>query len=173
SRSTFLIHATLARGGTSSSATASSKRSDWRTRFDRMTRRWESLFWPLFAFTTFLCFWYGAVILSHTKVFPGPMAVQRGLLELFRKGLLWNYVRDSLFRVGTGYSLAILFGIPTGLVLGWYPSSAAAVNPLIQILRPISPLAWIPLSIVWFGIGNQAAIFLIFLASFFPVVVAT
>ena len=138
-----------------------------------MTKRWESLFLPLFAFAAFLGLWYAAVILSHTKVFPGPMDVQRGLMELFRKGLLWNYIRDSLFRVGSGYSLAILFGIPTGLVLGWYPSSATAVNPLIQILRPISPLAWIPLSIVWFGIGNQAAIFLIFLASFFPVVVST
>src|SRR5258708_6591253 len=113
------------------------------------------------------------LILSHTKVCAGPMDVQRGLMELTRKGLLWNCIRDSLFRVGSGYSLAILFGIPTGLVLGWYPSSATAVNPLIQILRPISPLAWIPLSIVWFGIGNEAAIFLICLASFFPVVVST
>jgi NitT/TauT family transport system permease protein len=138
-----------------------------------MIRRWESFFWPLFTAAVFLALWYAVVIWSHTKVFPGPMDVQRGLMELIRKGLLWNYIRDSLFRVGTGYSLAILFGIPTGLVLGWYPSSAKAVNPLIQILRPISPLAWIPLSIVWFGIGNQAAIFLIFLASFFPVVVST
>src|SRR6185369_12436361 len=83
------------------------------------------------------------------------------------------YIGDSLFRVGVGYSIAVIFGVPTGLVLGWYPSAARAVNPVIQILRPISPLAWIPLSIVWFGIGNTAAIFLIFLASFFPVVVAT
>ena len=138
-----------------------------------MTRRWESIFWPLFAGAVFLGLWYVAVLLSHTKVFPGPMDVQRGLMELIRKGVLWNYIRDSLFRVGAGYSLAILLGIPSGLILGWYPSAATAVNPLIQILRPISPLAWIPLSIVWFGIGNQAAIFLIFLASFFPVVVST
>jgi len=138
-----------------------------------MTRRWESIFWPLLAFTMFLGLWHAAVILSQTKVFPGPLEVQRGLMELIRKGLLWNYILDSLFRVGTGYSLAVMLGIPVGLVLGWYPSAATAVNPLIQILRPISPLAWIPLSIVWFGIGNQAAIFLIFLASFFPVVVST
>ena len=138
-----------------------------------MTKRWESIFWPLFTAAVFLGLWYVVVIWSQTKVFPGPMEVQRGLMELFRKGLLWNYIGDSLFRVAAGYSLAILLGIPTGLVLGWYPSSATAVNPLIQILRPISPLAWIPLAIVWFGIGNKSAIFLIFLASFFPVVVAT
>src|SRR4029077_20990350 len=89
------------------------------------------------------------------------------------KGLLLSYTADSLLRVGSGYSLAVLLGIPTGLVLGWYPLAARAVNPVIQILRPISPLAWIPLAIVWFGIGNTSSIFLIFLASFFPVVVAT
>jgi NitT/TauT family transport system permease protein len=138
-----------------------------------MTRRWESFFWPLFALAVFLGLWHVSVVLSHTRVFPEPIDVARGLKELVSKGLLWNYIRDSLFRVGAGYSLAVTLGIPTGLVLGWYPSSATAVNPLIQILRPISPLAWIPLSIVWFGIGDQAAIFLIFLASFFPVVVAT
>ena len=138
-----------------------------------MTRRWESVFWPLFALAVFLSVWYASVVWSHSRVFPTPLDVQRGLRELVRKGLLWNYIRDSLFRVGAGYSLAVALGIPTGLVLGWYPSSATAVNPLIQILRPISPLAWIPLAIVWFGVGNASAIFLIFLSSFFPVVVAT
>jgi NitT/TauT family transport system permease protein len=138
-----------------------------------MTRRWESWFWPLFALALFLGLWQISVTLSHTRIFPAPLDVQRGLRELIRKGLLWSYIGDSLFRVGTGYLAAVALGIPTGLALGWYPSSAKAVNPLIQIMRPISPLAWIPLSIVWFGIGNQAAIFLIFLASFFPVVVST
>src|SRR5438128_8918588 len=138
-----------------------------------MTRRWESFFWPLFAFAVFLSLWHASVVWSQSHIFPAPIDVLRGLRELVNKGLLWNYIRDSLFRVGAGYSLAVALGIPAGLILGWYPSSATAVNPLIQILRPISPLAWIPLSIVWFGIGNQAAIFLIFLASFFPVVVAT
>ena len=138
-----------------------------------MTRRWESFFWPLLALTAFVSVWHAGVVLSHTRVFPAPLDVGRGLSELVHKGLLWSYIGDSLFRVGVGYSLAVGLGIPTGLVLGWYPSAAKAVNPLIQIMRPISPLAWIPLSIVWFGIGNQAAIFLIFLASFFPVVVST
>jgi NitT/TauT family transport system permease protein len=59
------------------------------------------------------------------------------------------------------------------LLLGWYPAAAFVVNPTIQILRPISPIAWIPVSIVWFGVGNLAAIYLIFLASFFPIVVAS
>ena len=59
------------------------------------------------------------------------------------------------------------------MLLGWWPPLARATNPLIQMLRPISPLAWMPLAVIWFGVSNLAPIFLIFLASFFPVVVAT
>ena len=94
-------------------------------------------------------------------------------MELARKGLLWGYIRDSLGRVGAGYLLAAILGIPAGLTLGWYPAAAQIVNPVIQMVRPISPIAWIPLAIVWFGVGNAAAIYLIFLASFFPIVVAS
>jgi NitT/TauT family transport system permease protein len=86
---------------------------------------------------------------------------------------MFRYIGDSLRRVGTGYLSAALLGIPAGLLLGWYPASAAVVNPAIQMLRPISPIAWIPVSIVWFGVGDMAAIYLIFLGAFFPIVVAS
>ena len=136
-------------------------------------RRWEPYAWPLCAAAVLLCVWQAVVAGSGTRVFPSPLAVERGLAELVHKGLLWRYIPDSLFRVSVGYILAILCGIPLGLLLGWYPSAAAAGNPVIQMLRPISPLAWIPLAIVWFGAGNLASIFLIFLASVFPIVVST
>jgi NitT/TauT family transport system permease protein len=136
-------------------------------------KRWESYFWPLATLAVVLILWWQGVVYSGTKVFPSPFDVERGLAELFRKGLLLGYIGDSLFRVGVGYSMAITLGIPAGILLGWYPAAATAFNPVIQLLRPISPLAWIPLSIVWFGVSNFAAIFLIFMASFFPVVVAT
>jgi NitT/TauT family transport system permease protein len=136
-------------------------------------KRWEPIVLPLIAASLFLIFWHYAVIWSATKVFPTPMDVVRGMQELSQKGLLMRYIADSLLRVGVGYGLAVILGVPAGLVLGWYPNAAAAFNPVIQIMRPISPLAWIPLSIIWFGIGNTSAMFLIFLASFFPVVVAT
>jgi NitT/TauT family transport system permease protein len=63
--------------------------------------------------------------------------------------------------------------VPIGLAIGWYRRGEMALNPLIQILRPISPLAWIPIAILWFGVGDAAAIFLIFLGSFFPLVLTT
>jgi NitT/TauT family transport system permease protein len=113
--------------------------------------------------------WHLAVVLTGTKIFPSPIAVLRGLHDLPH---LVAYTRDSLFRVACGYGAAVLLGVPVGLALGWFSSAARAANPLIQMLRPISPLAWMPLSVIWFGVSNLAPIFLIFLASFFPIVVA-
>jgi NitT/TauT family transport system permease protein len=135
-------------------------------------RKWEKYFWPLLANGIFLLVWHFSVRWTHTKIFPGPFEVGRGVGELVRKGLLFHYVLDSLRRVAGGYLSATLLGIPLGLMLGWYPAWAGVVNPTIQMLRPISPIAWIPVSIVWFGVGDGAAIYLIFIASFFPIVVA-
>jgi NitT/TauT family transport system permease protein len=132
----------------------------------------EAILLPTLAAALLVAVWHFAVKLSGTDVFPSPVAVVKGLAELVRKGLLFDYVRDSLVRVAAGYSLALVAGIPIGLALGWYGAAARAFNPVIQFLRPISPLAWIPVAIVLFGVSNSAAIFLIFLASFFPIVVA-
>jgi NitT/TauT family transport system permease protein len=135
--------------------------------------KWEKFFWPVLAFAVFLATWYYSVLWSASKTFPSPLDVTRGIVELFHKGVLWNYIGDSLRRVAMGFGVAVVLGIPTGLTLGWYPAAAQVVNPVIQMLRPISPIAWIPVSIVWFGIGDAAAIYLIFLGAFFPIVVAS
>jgi NitT/TauT family transport system permease protein len=132
----------------------------------------EAILLPALTAALLVMVWQVAVALTRTDVFPSPLAVVRGLGELARKGVLATYVRDSLVRVAAGYSLALAFGIPAGIALGWYSGAARAINPVIQFLRPISPLAWIPVAIVLFGVTNAAAIFLIFLASFFPIVVA-
>src|ERR1700730_4041108 len=136
-------------------------------------RRWESVIWPLLTLAAIVTAWHVVVIWSHTSVFPSPLSVHRGLVELLHKSVLFEYIGDSFFRVGVGYLSALALGIPIGVTLGYYPKAADAVNPLIQILRPISPLAWIPLSVVWFGVGNLSAIFLIFLAALFPTIVST
>jgi len=59
--------------------------------------------------------------------------------------------------------------IPLGSMMGWFPRWFGAVNPIVQLLRPISPIAWIPLAILWFGVGDLSAVFIIFLASLFPI----
>jgi NitT/TauT family transport system permease protein len=135
--------------------------------------KWERWAWPLTAFGVFLTGWYLAVHYSGAKIFPSPLDVEKGIAELVRKGVLQHYIADSLRRVAVGFGLAALLGVPIGLTLGWYPAAAHVVNPVIQMVRPISPIAWIPLSIVWFGVGDGAAIYLIFLGAFFPIVVAS
>jgi NitT/TauT family transport system permease protein len=120
----------------------------------------------------FLTAWGLVVRLSHSDLFPTPGNVVRGIAELIEKGLLLKYVVASLFRVSWGFALASVIGVPLGLVLGWYSRAFQAFNPLIQILRPISPIAWIPVAILWFGVSDAAPIFLIFLASVFPITVS-
>jgi NitT/TauT family transport system permease protein len=120
----------------------------------------------------FVATWHGAVRATHSELFPTPLDVLRGVAELIRKGLLVKYVVASLFRVTYGFGLAVLVGVPVGLTLGWYRRAFAAFNPLTQILRPISPIAWIPVAILWFGVSDAAPIFLIFLASVFPITVS-
>ena len=110
---------------------------------------------------------------TKTQVFPLPVEVARGVGELVRRGILWRYIADSLRRVLLGYGAASLLGITVGLLLGRSATLDRLANPLLQMLRPISPLAWMPLAVIWFGVTDLAPIFLIFLAAFFPVVVAT
>ena len=119
-----------------------------------------------------LALWYYSVRWTGTKVFPSPLEVERGLAELVRHHVLWWDILDSLRRVAIGFGAAVLIGVPLGLTLGWYPAANQVVNPVMQILRPISPIAWIPVAIIFFGVGDDAAIFLIFLGAFFPIVVA-
>jgi NitT/TauT family transport system permease protein len=86
---------------------------------------------------------------------------------------LWEHIGASLFRVGTGFGLAVLVGVPLGLWMGWVSGAYRTLNPIFQMLRPISPIAWIPLAILWFGVGDVSPIFLIFIASVFPLIVQT
>jgi NitT/TauT family transport system permease protein len=127
---------------------------------------------PFSATAALLALWAVAVRWQTSGLFPDPLQVVAGLGELLRKGLLAKYVVASLFRVTWGYSLAVVTAIPLGLLLGWYRRGEQALNPILQLLRPISPLAWIPISILWFGVGDLAAIFLIYLASALTLVVA-
>jgi NitT/TauT family transport system permease protein len=134
--------------------------------------RWERFVWPLLALSAALAFWHISVHGSGTKVFPSPLEVEKAMVELIHKNVLWKDILDSLRRVAIGFGTAAVLGIPLGLVLGWYPAANQVVNPVIQILRPISPLAWIPVAILLFGIGDHAATSLIFLGAFFPITVA-
>lgn len=138
----------------------------------REPHAWLKIALPVAVVIIFLFAWDTAVRVSASDVFPRPLDVARGIHELMQKGLLAKYTVASLFRVTWGFGLAVLVGVPFGLFLGWFGRAYQAFNPMIQIFRPISPIAWIPVAILWFGITDVAPIFLIFLASVFPITVS-
>jgi NitT/TauT family transport system permease protein len=125
--------------------------------------------------TLFVLAWalLAATALFPESLFPSPGAVARGLVLELRSGRLLNDIIASLFRVISGFLLAVALGVPAGLLLGHSPYARHAFIPVVNFFRSLSPLAWIPFAILWLGIGDPPAIFLIFMAAFFPIVLAT
>jgi ABC-type nitrate/sulfonate/bicarbonate transport system permease component len=116
------------------------------------------------------------VIPSH--LLPSPVKILLGLEDLMVIGmppgqLLPYHVLYSLYRVALGFAFAALLGIPLGLLMGGSPRLRRIINPVIELVRPIPPLAWIPIAILWFGIGMKSAAFIIFLGVFFPILLNT
>jgi len=123
--------------------------------------------------TLLIAAWWLVVIETQSVIFPTPWQVVTGTGELMQNGVLWEHIGASLFRVGSGFLLAVAFAVPLGLWMGWVRGAFTTLNPIFQMLRPISPIAWIPIAILWFGVGNASPIFLIFISSVFPMVVQT
>lgn len=104
---------------------------------------------------------------------PSPIAVFGALWAMALDGSLWVHLGASLTRVAVGFALACVVGLALGFLCGWRRGVADFVRPVIEALRPIPPLAWIPIAILWFGLGDAAAYFLVFLGAVFPAFVAT
>ncbi|MFO8083194.1 MAG: ABC transporter permease [Desulfobacterales bacterium] len=138
-------------------------------------RHYLHFFTSCISFAVILIIWalMTALFKWNEVVFPGPAQTVKSMWELIRSGVLLKHTAASLFRVTSGFYLAVLFGIPLGIILGRLKVARQFLNPVIHFLRPISPLAWIPFAMLWFGIGDKPAVFLIFLSSFFPLVVST
>ncbi len=124
--------------------------------------------------------WQSASLLGWlpSNLLPSPWAILQGLYYLAAEGippgsLLHNHILFSLKSVIAGFAVAATLGIPLGLFMGWSPLLKELLGPIIEVLRPIPPLAWIPISILWFGIGMKSAAFIIFLGAFFPIVLNT
>jgi NitT/TauT family transport system permease protein len=128
---------------------------------------------PLAVLVALIACWWVIVLQTESVIFPTPLQVVTGTMELVADGTLWEHIGASLFRVGTGFLSATLVAVPMGLWMGRVEGAYRTLNPIFQILRPISPIAWIPLAILWFGVGNVSPIFLIFIASVFPMIVQT
>lgn len=121
-----------------------------------------------------LCLWSA---LAHwggwpEYVLPAPAQVFAGLSEDLASGRLATDAIASLYRVTLGFGLACVLGVPLGLGLGHAPAVRAALLPGVNFFRALSPLAWIPFAILWFGIGDVPVVFLIFMATCFPLVLS-
>ena len=128
---------------------------------------------PVLVIALLMAVWWMVVARSDSHIFPTPLEVATGAWELVEDGTLLDHITASLMRVGLGFSLALLAAVPLGLWMGWVSAAYYTLNPLFQMLRPISPIAWIPVAILWFGVGNSSPIFLIFISSVFPMIVQT
>lgn len=117
-----------------------------------------------------LLWWIATAATQLGELIPGPIevfaSVFKGLFGKVGRHSLIVHAGYSLMRVMAGFLLGSIVGVSAGLLMGWYRIAEDIINPLFRIIRPIPPIAWIPISIIWFGLGESAKIFLIFLASF-------
>lgn len=126
--------------------------------------------WMIGSYLIFLIIWaIAAQSVANEMLLPLPKEVLVGFYDLLRNGSLVTDVMASLHRVFIGLLIAAIIAIPLAIVLAYFPISRRLTLPIISLLQPIPPIAWIPLSILWFGIGNTSSYFITAVASFFPI----
>jgi len=119
--------------------------------------------------------WEGLVLSGKwdKSLLPSPFRVLEAMNGLLADGTLFTHLKVSLLRFAAGYLTAVISGIVLGLVFGWFKRLWGIFDPIVQVLRPISPIAWFPFIVLWFGIGDLPAIVIIFIAAFYPVLLST
>ena len=106
-------------------------------------------------------------------ILPSPESIGQAFLSELISGELLKHIQISLYRVFLGFGIGSAMAVSLGLLIGWSETAKSFVDPIVEIVRPIPPMAWIPLSILWFGIGELPKIFIIILGVFFPVLTNT
>lgn len=126
------------------------------------------------AMAVFLVIWHLASLwIGNPILLPSPIAAAEALVDLTRQGEVFSNVAASLTRLGTSFALAILLGVPLGFAMGLSRNVFAMVDPVIELLRPISGIAWIPLGMFILGVGEALPTAIMFYGAFFPIVINT
>ncbi|CAM3927872.1 ABC transporter permease [Alkalicoccus chagannorensis] len=135
----------------------------------------KSIGYAAIAFVLVLAVWQSVIWLGDypEALLPSPMAVFLGTVTIIQDGTLAEHVQISLFRFFVGYISAVVAAVILGLLLSQSKHIWRIVDPIIQVVRPVAPVAWSPFIVLWFGIGNMPAIVIIFIAAFFPVLLST
>ncbi|MES3651757.1 ABC transporter permease [Staphylococcus saprophyticus] len=130
---------------------------------------------PIISFIIFLFIWQCVIWIGNYQpiLLPGPLLVAKSIWQFIISGEIFSHLFISLFRFIVGFVLAILIGVPIGFLLGRVNALFHAIEPLLQLIRPISPIAWSPFVVLWFGIGSLPAMAIILIAAFFPIVFNT
>ena len=137
---------------------------------------YNNRFVPFIIPIIFIFIWYlitNGLGLIPTYKLPGPIDVVNSAWVVISNGKLLTNTINTLFKVTAGLIIAAVVAIPLGIVLGWYKLLEDLGTFVISVLRPIPPVAWIPFSILWFGVGTFPAIFIIFMGCVFPILVYT
>jgi NitT/TauT family transport system permease protein len=114
-----------------------------------------------------------ASIIRYPFILPAPTDVFSAFVSLLQNGDIFLDIETSLVHFAIGLGLALLVGIPLGIIIGWSRRFESLLDPLIELLRPIPPLAWIPFAIIWFGLTSFSAGFIIFVGAVFPIIINT
>ena len=104
---------------------------------------------------------------------PSPAMAAQGFMDMVQDGTMAEHIGVSLYRFFAGYISAVIVAVLLGLVLAQTTHVWRVVDPIVQVLRPVAPVAWSPFIVLWFGIGSAPAIVIIFIAAFFPVLLST
>jgi nitrate/nitrite transport system permease protein len=135
---------------------------------------------PIFGMALLVLVW--EIVAAKSSGFPSPMATLQEAINVFSdpfyqkgpndQGIGWNLL-SSLKRVGMGFGMAALIGIPLGFMIGRFKFLAGMFNPIVSLLKPVSPLAWLPIGLLVFKAANPAAIWAIFICSIWPMIINT
>lgn len=106
---------------------------------------------------------------ANTYLLPTPLIIWESFVKLYEQGIIITNIKDSLFRFCVGFTLGAICAILLGLIFGFYKHIEVLFDPILQFLKPISPIAWFPFIVLWLGIGDIPAIAIIFIAVFFPI----
>lgn len=113
------------------------------------------------------------LIVQNKLKLPSFYDVALSFYSVVESGNIFNDLLVSLLHFGIGIVAAFLIGIPLGISMGWFKKTSRAVEPIIEVLRPIPPLAWIPFAMAWFGLTHMAAGFVVFVGMVFPIIINT
>ncbi|GAB3055654.1 ABC transporter permease [Virgibacillus ainsalahensis] len=127
------------------------------------------------AFILLIAIWQLVIIIGDypEALLPSPLSVWEGILSLIATGIIFEHLQVSLMRFAAGYLSAVVLAVILGLILGRTRRLWEIIDPIVQVLRPVAPIAWTPFIVLWFGIGDMPAIVIIFIAAFFPVLLTT